>query len=280
MPNQLIADRLREAADLLQQQGANRFRSEAYRRAGGAIESTADDIAELFADRGIDGLIALPGIGRSIAAAIAEMVQTGRWVQLERLRGSLSPEQVFQAVPGIGATFSRRIHDRLGVDTLEALEIAAADGRLRKVPGIGARRAAAIRAALASMLMRPRRPPFASGERPGVDVILNVDQEYRSKAASGSLRRIAPRRFNPDRVAWLPVLHTERGDWRFTALFSNTARAHELNRIADWVVIYFHKDDEPEIQSTVVTETSGPLTGKRVVRGRELECFQFYDVPQ
>ena len=54
-------------------------------------------------------------------------------------------------------------------------------------------------------------------------------------------------------------------------LFSNTARAHELGRTRDWVVIYFYDGDHHEGQCTVVTETHGPLAGKRVVRGREAE---------
>jgi len=68
-----------------------------------------------------------------------------------------------------------------------------------------------------------------------------------------------------------------RDPWHFTALFSNTARAHELNRTRDWVVIYFYDDDHDEGQHTVVTETSGRLKGRRVVRGREAECRDFYE---
>ncbi len=55
-----------------------------------------------------------------------------------------------------------------------------------------------------------------------------------------------------------------------TVLFSNTARAHELGKTHDWVVIYYQKDG-PEAQCTVVTEFRGPLKGKRVIRGREHE---------
>ncbi len=279
MSNQMIADRLREAADLQVQQGANRFRAGAYRRAADTLVSLSSDVARILDDKGLEGLMALPGIGKAIAAAIAEMVKTGRWVQLERLRGSLQPDQVFRAVPGIGPKLSQLVHDRLGVDTLEALEVAAHDGRLEKVPGIGPRRAEVIRAALASMLNRPspRRP--TTRDRPGVDLILDVDREYRSRSRSGDLRKIAPRRFNPEGEAWLPILHTERNEWYFTALFSNTGRAHQLNRVFDWVVIYCHKDDEPEIQATVVTERQGRLAGRRVVRGREPECFGFYRLP-
>ena len=50
---------------------------------------------------------------------------------------------------------------------------------------------------------------------------------YREKAAAGRLVKIAPRRFNPSRVAWLPILHTERGPRHYSALFSNTAALKE-----------------------------------------------------
>jgi hypothetical protein len=107
-------------------------------------------------------------------------------------------------------------------------------------------------------------------------MLLDVDAEYRDKAARGQLPRVAPKRFNPAGDAWLPVLHATRGPWHFTALFSNTARAHELGRTHDWVVIYFYDDEHAERQHTVVTETRGPLVGKRVVRGREAECRAHY----
>lgn len=59
-------------------------------------------------------------------------------------------------------------------------------------------------------------------------------------------------------------------------MFSNTARAHELGKTDDWVVVYFRKGKR-ENQCTVVTETRGPLKGKRVIRGREDECRTYYD---
>ena len=111
--------------------------------------------------------------------------------------------------------------------------------------------------------------------RASVEEILDVDGEYRRKAAAGVLRMIRPRRLNPERRAWLPVLHTERGARRYTALFSNTERAHELRRTHDWVVIY-GEDGGREDQATVVTEWRGVLAGRRVVRGREAECRRLY----
>ena len=111
---------------------------------------------------------------------------------------------------------------------------------------------------------------------PDVELLLDVDREYRDKAAAGALRRIAPRRQNPSGEAWLPVLHTQREGWRFTALFSNTPRAHDLHRQHDWVVLFCHDPDGLADQATVVTEWRGTLAGKRVVRGREPECARLY----
>ncbi|MBI1958101.1 MAG: hypothetical protein HYS36_02610 [Candidatus Rokubacteria bacterium] len=119
--------------------------------------------------------MALPGIGTGIAAAIEEMLRTGRWSQLERLRGTLDPEALSRAIPGVGPALARRIHEALHVDTLEALEVAAHDGRLASVSGIGPRRAAMIRAVLGNMLGRARsRVPRAAAE-PSADMLLGVD---------------------------------------------------------------------------------------------------------
>ncbi len=57
-----------------------------------------------------------------------------------------------------------------------------------------------------------------------------------------------------------------------TLLFSNTARAHELGKTDDWVVVYYYDGDHNEGQCTVVTETAGARKGSRVVRGRENEA--------
>ena len=274
--NQAVADKLMEFADLLDQQDANPYRVGAYRRAARTVSGHAEAVADLAEREGTEGLDRLPGIGRSIALAIQEMLRTGRWLQLERLRGSLDPEQVFQSIPGIGPALARTIHDALDIETLPELELAAHDGRLEEVPGMGPRRARMVAAALAHMLQRRTAMRSGPDEEPGVGLLLDVDREYRDKAAAGKLRRIAPRRFNPSGEAWLPILHSQRGDWHFTALFSNTARAHDLGKTDDWVVLYFHTDRGSEAQRTVVTETSGKLKGRRVVRGREAECARHY----
>ncbi len=276
-PNAFVADKLREGADLLEQQAADRFRIAAYRRAADTVERCARGLDEILREQGLEGLTALPGIGRGIAAAVEELLRTGRWSKLERLRGQLDPVRLFQAVPGIGPQMARHIHDTLHVDTLEALELAAHDGRLAEVPGVGPRRAAAIRANLSALLGRPRRYLPRAAAEPPVSVLLEVDREYVEAARHDLLPKIAPKRFNPKNEAWLPILHTAHGEWHFTALFSNTARAHELHRTRDWVVIYYYDGHHEEGQNTVVTESRGPLAGRRVVRGREHECRLLYE---
>jgi hypothetical protein len=110
---------------------------------------------------------------------------------------------------------------------------------------------------------------------PPVSELLDVDHEYRTKAAAGHLRMIAPRRFNPTGRAWLPILHTEHGDRHYTALYSNTERAHRAGKTRDWVVLY-HDDGSGERLFTVITVARGALRGQRVVAGREAECLAYY----
>jgi len=270
--NAKVASALREAASLLKAQDASPFRSLAYLKAATTIENLSEDISEI-ASGGMDALDAIPNIGKGIGAAILELVSTGRWSQLDRLRGGLEPEATFRTIPGIGPKLAHLIHEHLHVDTLEALESAAYDGRLEKVSGIGPQRLSIIRNALTEILSRRRagRSYHPNQLLPPVDLLLDVDHEYRTKAGAGKLRQIAPRRFNPTGKAWLPILHTERGPWHFTAVYSNTARAHDLGRTNDWVIIFFSTDHQPEGQCTVVTETSGRNKGARAVRGRENE---------
>ena len=178
-------------------------------------------------------------------------------------------------IPGIGHQIAARLVDELDIDSLEELELAAHDGRLQEVKGFGEKRLAGIRDVLATRLGKARpRTAAAHVQRPASE-LLDVDQEYLSKVRAGRLRRIAPRRVNPKRDAWLPVLHTKRGEHEYTALFSNTALAHKTGRTRDWVILYCD-GGKGEQQYTVVTAWQGPLEGLRVVRGRESECERYY----
>ena len=275
--NALLAEKLDEVADLLEQQQANAFRVRAYREAAGYLRGMTVPIREFAATRTRRDLEALPTIGPSIAGAIMELLESGHLRLLDTLRGELDPEKLFQTVPQIGPRLAAAIHDDLGIDTLEALEIAAHDGRLAGLPGFGARRVRGIQLALAELLKR-RHPAGRSLRLPDPPIAeaLAVDRDYRARASAGILPLISPRRFNPDQRARLPILHAERGDWHFTAVFSNTPRARRLGRDRDWVVITYERDHEGNGRCTVVTEHRGDLAGKRVIRGHEQACAAYY----
>jgi len=285
--NAAVAEVLFRIAELLEVQRASPFRVRAYRKAAEAVGGWPRPMALVYRAEGLDGLDRIPGVGPRISTIIQSLLLTGRCPQLERLRGEVSPEDVFASLPGIGDALAHRIHRALDVETLEDLEVAAHDGRLERVKGVGARRAAMIRRTLDSLLSRSARRVerrlrwFQEEGRPHVEthppvaMLLDVDEEYRRRASADDLPRIAPRRFNPGGKDWLPILHTERVGWAFSAFFSNTARAHRLHRTHDWVVVVWERNGR-EDQCTVVTERSGALAGRRVVRGRESECLEHY----
>lgn len=286
--NEHIAHLLEQIAELLETHNGNPHRIRAYRHAAITVRSARQPLADMVRAGDGDALRRLPGIGSSIAATIAEIVRTGRSSVLDRLQGQVSPEALFIQVPGIGEQLAHRIAAQLDIHTLEELEQAAHDGRLDQVEGFGPKRVQAVRVSLAGMLSqsawRRRRQRMAGNgngarsrpEPPSVAMLLDVDAEYRRRAIAGDLYTIAPRRFNPERIRWLPIMHTERDGWNFTVLYSNTARAHELDKTHDWVVIYYERAGYEE-QATVVTETWGLLQGLRVVRRREAECRRYYE---
>ena len=281
--NKEIAGVLEYIAELLEVQKANPHRIRAYRNGARQILESKKEIAGIAESGGLEALQALPGIGDSLSRLIMEYVFTGRCRMLETLQGAVAPEDLFDEIPGIGPELAERIVRELDIKTLEELEQAAHDGRLEQVEGFGPGRVEAIRMSLAGLLSGYafRRaqvaiaPPKKPMEKPAVGLLLAIDKMYRQKAGAGALKTIAPRRFNPENKTWLPILHTEQDGWEFTVLFSNTARAHELKRITDWVVIYYGRNGD-EGQATVVTQQGGPLDGLRVVRGREKECRALY----
>jgi hypothetical protein len=284
--NLQIADVLDRIADMLEVQDANPFRVRAYREGADEIRSLDTRAANFVEEHRLDDLKALPKIGDGIAAIIAEFVSTGRSGLLQELQTKSLPEAALMQVPGIGQELASRVVEQLQVNSLEELETAAHDGRLETVEGFGPRRVKGIRTALAGMLSRSAlskqqdrtaKQQSKGNEWPSVALLLEIDSEYRQRAKKDELHKIAPRRFNPDHEAWLPVMHTKRQGWSFTVMYSNTAQAHQLAKTDDWVVIYYEQADK-EQQNTVVTETQGALKGKRVVRGRDAESQEYYRV--
>ena len=130
-----VAAVLREIGALLELQGGNPFKARAYERGARALEAFAGDLDALVAER---RLTSLPGIGTALAGTIAELHETGRSEQLERLRGQLPPGILeLSQVPHLTLPRIRALHEALGISTVADLKTAAEAGRVRGVKGFG-----------------------------------------------------------------------------------------------------------------------------------------------
>jgi Helix-hairpin-helix domain len=275
--NSSIANQLLQIADLLADQHANEFRVRAYRAAAETIAQFPKPIRDVMERDGLDGLVALPTIGQSIASLIESSLRIGRIPLLDRLRGQSKAEHFFATLPGIGPQLSHRIHEHLHVETLAELRRAASDGRLQKVPGLGKKRVEAIKACLAHRSADHTMIVHAVDESDAipVDELLDIDREYRMRVGSGTLAKVNPSQHNPAHESWLPIMHAERDGRHYTAMYSNTAKAHQLHATHDWVVI-FRDDADHHGRWTVITSQFGKLQGSRIVRGREEACLDYY----
>ncbi|MDG1872611.1 MAG: helix-hairpin-helix domain-containing protein [Mariniblastus sp.] len=281
--NDDLAEAIKEVAAFLQVQGANRSRVEAYYRAVNVVQCLDQPVWQIYELNGIAALEELPAIGNSIVRALQQMIRGGKWPLLERLRGNDALESAFASVPNIGSAFARRIHDELQIETLAELQTAAWDGRLERLSGVGQKRLQAIREALAGRGRFPDPLTCLEDDRdvtPQIRVaeILDIDDQYRFEVRNKTLPKVTPQRNNPAHEAWLPILHTQRGGRHYSALYSNTAHAHEFGMNKDWVVIYLedHHHANQHGRWTVITSQFGKLRGKRIVRGRESACAEYY----
>lgn len=155
--NDVIAGKLREMADVLEQQRADGFRIAAYRRAADTLETLRQPVEDIVRIEGLPGLVELPSIGRGIGSAIVEMVTTGRWSQLERLQGEFQPEHLFQTLPGIGPELAAQIHD--------ALSQKRRLSRKHRQPALGQMSRHRIEAPISTALDRSMRPQQRGFER-------------------------------------------------------------------------------------------------------------------
>jgi len=145
--NAEIADRLETFAMMLELVEANPYTARAYRRAAETIRGAAVPVAELVRRNRVRDL---RGVGPGIEARLRELVRTGQIAELSELERELSPDLVgLGRYLGLSARRSIQLARSLGVRTAEELREAAAAGRLRDVPGIGAKTEAQLLEALA-----------------------------------------------------------------------------------------------------------------------------------
>ena len=187
--NAEIADRFEQIADLLELEGANSFRIRAYRNAARFVRGHPRSLAELV-DEGAD-LAELPGIGQDLAGKIATLVRTGRLPLLEQLTARVpAPLVAMTRIEGLGPKRAKALYRALRIRSLEDLARAARSGRIRELPGFGARTEQLIaqRAARAQGERRMRLADAEQVARPLVAYLRGLDGVQQVEVA-GSFRR-------------------------------------------------------------------------------------------
>src|SRR5436190_6896365 len=145
MENLAIARVLTEIGDLLEIKAENPFKIRAYRNAADTVVHEARRVADIpAAER-----LALPGIGKDIAAKIGELAETGTLRYHQELLEEFPPTVLdLLHLQGVGPKTVALLYRGLGIRTLQDLEDAAKNGRLRELKGMGAKKEALILKAL------------------------------------------------------------------------------------------------------------------------------------
>lgn len=126
---------------MIEIKGENWFKVSAYQRAAESIQGISDKIGT-FSEK---ELITLPGIGKAMARKIQEMNTTGKLVFLEKLEDEVPPSLIdLLAIPDVGPKKVARFWHELGVKTVNELEIAAHEGKIQKLSGMGQKSEASI----------------------------------------------------------------------------------------------------------------------------------------
>jgi DNA polymerase (family 10) len=172
MANRDIARVLYEIADLLEIKGENPFKVRAYQRAAQAIENQAVPLSEM---RGHRPFTEIPGVGASIAEKIEELLATGasRFHQelLAKFPASLAD---LLAIPEVGPRKAQLLHDQLGITSVDELEQAAREGKLRALKGFGEKTEANILRGIERLRVHRARLPLAEAYPLAIEAVENL----------------------------------------------------------------------------------------------------------
>ncbi len=158
MNSYAIARIFTRIGDLMEIQGENAFKIRAYRSAASTMQELTESL-DVLAERG--ELRSIPGIGDAIAAKTRDILATGTCDLYERLKAQV-PESLTEllGLPGFGPKKIRTVWEALSVRSLDDLEQAAKDQRLRTVPGLGAKSEETILESIGALRRRRERIPI------------------------------------------------------------------------------------------------------------------------
>ncbi len=137
MKNPEVAKLLRMMALYLEMKGIA-FKPQAYEKAAYSIEALDEDIEEFVKKKGKEGLKNLPGVGESIAEKIIEYLKTGKIQELEELKKEVPVDiETLTSIEGVGPKIVFKLYKALGIKTIEDLEKACLEHKIRRLPGFG-----------------------------------------------------------------------------------------------------------------------------------------------
>jgi DNA polymerase (family 10) len=149
MNNREVVEMFERVADMLAIRGDQIHRILAYRRAAESISALGRDINLVYAEGALEDI---PGIGKTLAAKIEEMLTTGELEFYTRLSAEIPPTLVdLLRVEGLGPKRVKQIYEQLGVTTLPELTAVAQEGKLAELPGLGKKSAEKLLLAIAAL---------------------------------------------------------------------------------------------------------------------------------
>jgi DNA polymerase (family 10) len=190
MTNPEVAATFRLLADLLSIRGESVYRVGAYRRAAESIGGLSESL-QAIKKRG--ELEEIPGVGKDIAQKINELLDTGSFKLLAEVQAQFPPGVAsLLSVPGIGPKRARELYEGLGIDSLDALRAALADGRLAAAPGVGPAVAQRIEEGMRSIVVQDTRLPLGTARPRGLELVRQLTERaptLGNVALAGSVRR-------------------------------------------------------------------------------------------
>ena len=184
--NEEIAGLLREYAELTQITGGDVFRARNYEKAARSVRGWGDDVGQLDAT----ALRAIPGVGASIAAKIAEYRQSGSIRALDELRAKIPPGVLeLTRVPGLGPKRALQLNRDLGVESVDDLAAAIKAGRLDGLAGFGVKSEERIAAGIEVYRQGRERVLLDVALRTATEMVDALTPLSQRCAYAGSLRR-------------------------------------------------------------------------------------------
>jgi len=190
MNNKQLAGVFTLIANLLEIKGEIIYKTLAYRKAAESLDTLGREASEYWKE---GKLADIPGVGKAIGEKIDELLSTGKLEFLEKLTKEV-PESLagWLQVPSLGPKKIAMIWKALNITTLAELEYAAKAGKLRDLPGMGAKSETAILDGIASLARRSGRIPLGKAYPLAQEIIkiLKSVKGVTDAQSAGSLRRM------------------------------------------------------------------------------------------